>query len=799
MREHQPMPPAREGAQADAVGMPSAAARQPLPAGAARWATVYVDADGVPRQSRTPVPVDSMDRRTTHVQFECPHTERADDGTTNLARVRCGHFVWLEPDAAAPYCPHHGTQLETAGSTAVSKSPLPWKAMGRAVEPTARPAWLLAGAAAVGISEQALQVSALYPAAATPALVVGAYLAIRGVQAIQYRRRDQPVRGRRLVKVRRRARAAAYLGATAGSWLTLVAATDPHTLVGATIWAMLPIAWAVGSATWWQYLARMRDRPAPPAEVETTAPVDEPPQEALDDAEAWRRDVAGGTPVLKHTAVDLDTWATDPGGRRMVVRATRGGITDEMLKQALPQIAGAFNVKRSAVGWVEEYEGSPRSLLLLVQPASPLNDDVPPRPIDEVPLDNAVVHMGMRIDGSDLTTRLFTLGWGAPGRFVVGTKGSGKTELIRRLTAAMLRARIRRADGSLTRLVAPFLHDPKRGADYGAVTRAVCGFSIESDTLHMIVDALIREMNRRYDGLAHTVWLDDKGRLREGEKPFDPTTMGPVISLIVDEFHEVAKDQQLLEKLEPMSRKMRAAGIEVTIASHMSTIGDTGSQVFRDMLAGGEAWLLRTTSGLNAALATGGQLIGDPRALPRVPGMVLQASGEGPTMQARVASSGSEGLYDELYDDANQPRFAPVDWPEATLEAFGSDFVEWMTASQNRPLGSGVPPVPLALRRKPGPVKSGPAGDARRAEDILRLILFEVAGPVTRSEVATHRMWSSNGYSDGATLTAAVRQAEDAGWLRRPKQGVYELTEAAREELAVAAEEMRDELDSDAA
>jgi hypothetical protein len=577
--------------------------------------------------------------------------------------------------------------------------------------------------------------------------------------------------------------------------LTLAAATDPHTPVGKVAWCSLPLWYALTAPTWWRYLGDLRNRPEPPGappapERATVAPPSAVDPAARRDADDWATEVAQSGTGLPHTFVDVTTWRADVGGRRMVIRAQRGALTDEKIRQAVPLIAAAFNVASSAIGWVAEYEGSPKSALLLVQPNSPLNDPVPWEPVDIVDVDNAVAHIGTRIDGSRLVTRLWTPSWGAPSRAVFGTKGSGKTEFERLLLLIMLKARVRGPNG-LVRLIAPFLHDPKLGKDFGAFRRQVCGFSTTSDCLHMIVEAFIREMDRRYSALALETWRDTKGRLQEGERPFDPATMGPVLSLVVDEFHMDAKDQALMAKLEPMARKMRAAGIEITTATHMATLGDTGSQAFRDMLAGGEATLFRTTSGLNAALATGGTLVGDPRALPRVPGMNLHASGEEQTMQARMAYVPSDELYDLLYDDDNRSRIQPVDWPQETLDAFGRDFVEWMRACQSRQPGDPAPPTPKAYVGSAAKARATVAADAKSSVDALRKILFAATGPVGRAQVAGHPLWQWGGVTS-TTLGNALRRGQDEGWLRKVTRGngvEYEMADAERERIQVVRSE----------
>lgn len=788
--EHRPaVIPARTG---QTTTVPPTA-RKPLPAGAVAWSQTYVDAQGLPQKSDFPVPVDGEGRRTDHIRHTCRgHIEI--DGV----KQPCDQVAWLLPADPARGCPDHIVKLEPAEKT--GRDPLlPWQAIGRAVGPAARPWWVIAVNAAAGIGAYAGGVPWWSVAAATPLLAAGAWRGCRDylTRAAVKRRSIEAgeTEGRRVDTIAARARAAGYMTAGSGTWITAAASTGqlaglldvPPADVAAVMAALLAGGWAAGSATWWNHLERLRNRPEPAAPETPTAVAAGPDPAAAKDAADWAADVATGE-GLAHTTVDLATWKADVGGRRMVIRARKGALTEERLQRAVPLIAAAFNVPIGSIGWVPQYEGSPRSALLLVQPNSPLNDPVAWDPVDVVPVGEAVAHIGTRIDGSRLVTRLWTPGWGAPSRLILGTKGSGKTEYLRLLLLAMLKARVQGPDGPV-RLVAPFLHDPKRGKDFGAFRRQVSGFSTTNDCLSMIVEALVREMDRRYDALGSDVWFDDLGRPREGETAFDPSVHGPIISLVIDELHEPAKFKPFIDASEPMARKMRAGGIEIVGATHKSTLDDTGSQGFRDMLAGGETTLFRTTLGLNAALATGGQLVGDPRALPRVPGMNLHASGEEDTMQARMAFVPSDELYNMLYDERNVSRIQPVSWPAETLEAFGPDFCEWMRACQARQPGDPAPPTPKAhidLGRR----QSVPAGDLDAAE-ALRQILFAAAKPVGRDDIVASPLWA--GRSATSTLTGALRTGQDAGWI--VKQGVarsttFELSPVERERMQVGADEM---------
>lgn len=774
-------------ADVKARGTASPVQRAPLPAGAAKWSKTYLGADGKPQASFTEVPVDANDRRTAHVRHTCK-------GQIEIGGVRqqCDHVMWLDGSEGPRFCPDHGCQLEPVEKIRVDGL---LRKVWQAIHLEVRPVYGLAAGLMAGVVLHRAGAPVWAPLVAAPVAAGVGYGVVWQFLTGRAKRSNPPkeITGRRLRKYQRRARLGAYTGLAGSGFLSVAAAVDPSTRAGQLVWGVALLPSVLCCVPWWRYRAAFRNRPEPVEETPEPVKVEPTPSkytpEALQDAAGWSETVAvtGGLPG---TSIDLDTWAPDPGGRRMVIRS-KGPITDEKMRQALPLIAAAFDVPRSSIGWVEEYEGSPRSALLLVQPKSPLNDGVAGKPVDILDIDNARAHMGMKIDGTDLHTTLWTPGWGAPSRIVLGCKGSGKSALLRRLLLVMLLARIQSPTGP-RRLIAPFLHDPKLGADYGAFRRQVCGFSITSETLHMIVEAFIREMDRRYIMIADTVWTDDKGREREGERPFDPTTMGPVLSLVLDEFHINAKDQALMGKLDPFARKMRAAGIEITFATHLATIGDTGSQGFRDMTAGGEAWLLRTTLGLNASLATGGQLVGDPRALPRVPGSLLHASGEEATMQARAAWDDPEDLYDLLYDDNNVSRVQPIDWPAETLEAFGRDFCQWMEDCQRRPIGSAAPGVPAGYKPAGGPTVA--PGDAK-AGDALLSILFVATRPLSRDEIVAHPLWSWS----VRTLSNELKRHQAEGRARKVDgTQTFELTPAYREhaeqQVAEQFEEQLEEL-----
>jgi hypothetical protein len=794
---HRPAPlPPRPG---PAVAAPQVAVKKPLPAGAVAWSRTYLDDRNRPMVADHQVPVDADQRRTPHVRHTCR-------GHIEVGGVKqdCDSVAWLLPGEKGRFCPDHGCPL-TPAEKAKGELLLPYAAMWRAVEPSARPLWVLLAELAAGIGEHAGHVPWWQPLAAAPLLVGGAYATTRTYLTKRGVRRGKleqgQTDGRRVDTVGRRARTAAYTGAVAGGWLTLAAATDPHTPAGKVAWCSLPLWYALAAPTWWRYLGDLRNRPEPestppaPAAVEVKLSADE--MSAAEASATWVREVG-----IAGTQLDPATWQRIACGWQAVILATKRGALGQLggdnMKATIRRVAAAFDVPKSAVTWIEEHEDSPNKALLLIQPNNPLRDGqvwAGPASI-RITGSRIEAEVGRMIDGSLMVETLFRFGQGAPGGLTVGTTGSGKSERLRlKLLIERWASYVDPKTGQRKGLFLSFLHDPKRLESFAEFRNAVHGYGITRDDAHIMVDAFLREMVRRYDYLASLKWVDRKGRPRVGSVKWNPLVHGPIISVIWDEHHELAGDQEFTRKSEKLARYIRACAMRAEIASHMSTIGDTGSQALRDMVAGGRATLLRTTSGLNAALATGGQLTADPRGLPKVPGMCLVADGEAATLMGRHAfvpgeeSDAERTLYDWLFDDNNRPIGYPAEVPPETAEAFGREFMEWMAAGR-REGGRGEAPS-RAGRQRAATV------DAANSADALRKILFAATAPVGRAQIAGHPLWQWGGVTS-TTLGNALRRGQDEGWLRKVTRGngvEYEMTDAERERIQAA----RDEQDEAAA
>jgi hypothetical protein len=668
---------------------PTAPVTQPGggPSGGGRKSTWFIDADGRHRTSRIPVPVDKFGRLAGSA-WKCPKDAEP---------------TWMPTNTKdKPVCEVHDRFMEPAS---LRRAPvLPWRGLWDAVERPLRPVWTLPALAAVGIAVDAAPIPAVVLVGAAPLVGEAARRATARVKATRAAKGSlgdaEDVEHFRLLiselapTFARTARLVGY-GTTAGLlWLGLADALDaghptPWTAAALSVAALA--AWAPFAGAWWRRLRAERDKPAPQPTRPAAPP--EPSADELSAAEAaktWRSEMnADGTKL------DEGTWQKIACGWQAVVVATKRGALNalggDFTNTTIKRVAAAFDVPKSAVTWLEEYEDSPNKALLLVQPSNPLAEPQLWGGPSTVDMGAGVAESGRLIDGTVMYDTLYRYGWGAPSEVALGTTGGGKSQrarkrmLIERYASFVDDTGVRRG----THLT--ILHDPKRLETYAEFRDAVFAYGITRDDAHIIVDALNRECERRYDWLSTQEWTDAKGRSRRGGLAWNPLIHGPVISHFWDEFHFLTGDGEFVKKLETLGRLQRAAGMRAMLLSHMGTLGDTGSQALRDMLASGRATLFRTTSAMNAGLVTGGQLTGDPRALPRQPGMCFVADGETASMMGRESyvpgdedaeKLGATSLYDWLFDDDNNPIGFPAEVPPETAEAFGEEFMQWAEAGR---------------------------------------------------------------------------------------------------------------------
>lgn len=728
----------------------------------ARMSRTYYDTTGRERRSASEVPVDQY-------------------GTITGTQYRCrqhGVAGWFPLSSkTAPACERCGRRMVVM--EVASPSMVPWRDLRAAADRPMRPVWglLVAGGAAVFVD-----------AAGVPALVLAGLAPVAGVVArrVAVTRYADPA-----IPAAHRAAVARAVGwVAAGGFLAAVAAAacglDVATWPGRFAAAVVVAAW-LGPAAWWWRSERRRPEPAPVVVQREKTPDELAAAEA---AKLWRVEVAA-----EGTALDPATWKEIPcGWQAMVVASKRGALNTlggEFVKATVKRVAAAYDVPFSAITWIEAYDGSPNKALLLVQPNNPLSAGQVwggPSTVDMV---KGVAESGRLIDGNAMFDTQYRYGWGAPSEIVLGTTGGGKSMRARKKMIIERYSTVVDAGGVRRGAFITILHDPKRMESYAEFRDAVHAYGTTRDDAHIIIDALLNEMFRRYDLLAGLEWTDGKGRTRRGGLAWDPAVHGPIISHYWDEFHELAGDGEFVKKLEKLARYQRACAMRATLLSHMGTLGDTGSQALRDMLSGGRATLFRTTSALNAGLVSGGQLNVDPRTLPREPGMCFVVDGDTPPIMGRESyiPGGEEpgNVYDWLFDDSNSPIGFPAEIPPETAEAFGTEFMEWAAAGR-------LPEGRAHWRPTSAPAATTVKADVKSIDAVLAA-LSTSAVPLGMDALQATSVVAAGGWSTRA-IRGALQKLREQGLVFTSGNGVltrHELTPQARADMeaqsAAAAEQ----------
>lgn len=788
-------------------------ARRTVPEGAARMSRMWVDDRGRPQVTAYEVPVDDADRRTAHQRRVC----RGKEEVAGVVQP-CSVVDWSLPGAPTRFCPGHGAPLAVSDQ---DKAEFPARKVWNRIKERA---YVAAGIVAVGgtggLAEAvdlpwwgtAAQIAAMPAVVASSGPLASWWLTRRDIANNRPDPGDQVGGKRRRNTIARRARCVTYSTIGGTGWVA-VADLLGLDLTSASGWSLLGLLVGGGIIATRPYLrwidSQQRKAPERPAPEPDDEEIPAGAQEALD----WAEHVAV-TGVLPNTQLVAGSWRQVTGGWGMLIRGTKPGaisidtILDAAAKAKRLTIAQTYKVKPKALNFVEEND--PNVVLMLVQPKPPLADVrlwLGPESIT-VTESSITAVTGRKVDGSQMVEPFFKRGWGAPSKIVLGTTGSGKSEAIRKQLIIQRWAHYTDGKGNKHGLFATFLHDFKRYESYSEFRRNVHAAGCTVEDAWIMLEALIREMDRRYDMLAGHTWVDRRKREREGGIKFNPRIHGPVLGWVIDEFHEIANDTKFVAKLELLARKMRACGIYVVIGTHLATLSDTGSRGLRDMLSGGYAILGRTTDGLTSVI-TGGTLTLDPRQLPKVPGYCLVADGEERTMEARqdwipndeeAEALGDDvwSCYDWMRNADNNPIGYPAVLPPETLAAFGDDWVEWAEAGKQP---GGREASGWKARKSAVPPPTVGEGE-KSAEEAIVKVLWAVKEPldIDGIDAGLAPFRKAGGKCSTRTARAILKKLIDAkdGPVCRSKHGFYALKDAYREEVKARAVEALGEAFEDA-
>lgn len=227
--------------------------------------------------------------------------------------------------------------------------------------------------------------------------------------------------------------------------------------------------------------------------------------------------------------------------------------------------------------------------------------------------DTGLAPIGIYYDGEPAHYRFFLPGSGAVHSFLTGTSGSGKSRLIDALLAIERRSP----------LVCSIVIDPQAGLSLPDWPDGVAVFAPGNDfgiVVLRAVHAIMKERANRYNRMK---WTDDKGRERVGRAFFVPGDPDPLLSLTLDEAHDLLNDPQHGEEavkiVGDLAKEARKVGIKFRLANQSPNASELGGEtLIRDILQGGNNAVLRSGSSATGKRAAGTALGDiDPGAIPK--------------------------------------------------------------------------------------------------------------------------------------------------------------------------------------
>ncbi|GIM88732.1 hypothetical protein [Paractinoplanes toevensis] len=790
------------------MAAPTTAPRQPAPpsatrppAGAAKLTKIYLDDKGIPQRSLTPVPVDENDRRTPHLQYQCPYLKTVNGG----GKERCSTKEWLLPDDDAPFCPRHGKQLEPekSGPSALEQTVRDaLRLHGRSAAP-----WL--GPAAAGVYDVGAHLGGLgtlETGAAVPALAAGTYVIARRTLTARALKRGRIERGqkagRRILALKGEARRYAWYAGEAGLWLAALAGTDVFHLPGLIVAGLGMARWAFASRTWWQNAEQRRNRAAE-VTVDTTQAATTPAAEAPDPDRlraltTWATLIGcvggplAGTELVDFTklpACEVNTASRTmlPNWSAKVVAKVEGSINmREPRPNLLGRIAAAFRCTYADVSFSAD-ESDLSIGWLRVQPDNPLAETrmwTGPAATDWKAGRSIV---GRFDDGAALLYQWWTK-TGAVHDLISGCTGSGKSELVAQLLLASLHS---------NGLVIDWVGDPQGGQSYGALKDAVDWFARDKSEIKLMLLAAVKEMQRRNDELS-----------RNNIKTWSASTAMPLLVITLDEVQSYIDDPDILALVEMLVGQARKCGIKMRLITQIPAAYNLGGSTYiKEQLKAGQTLIFRAMTDVAGRSATDGDVPVDPTMLPLVWGKNTCAAGEstaglmfaqglnGRDVYGRADYTG-ERMEKWLVDSAGDPSVNPgLFGPEAQresgvlwgdrkeraaklLKAGRSDadllpggraleLIEQASAAWD-PLAADGSPVEAAPPKAPDGAKAKVLAACReltvehgRAEK--KAVVARVKGQVAET-----------------TVTSALTDLLETGAIRRISFGVYEVPGVAR-------------------
>jgi hypothetical protein len=338
--------------------------------------------------------------------------------------------------------------------------------------------------------------------------------------------------------------------------------------------------------------------------------------------------------------------------------ATQNAISaTEMVMSAYDAEPGSLVIEPTASGRASEAR-------LLVLSRNPLHDTLPwPGPATFDPA-TGISPIGIYADGEPALYRFYQPGSGAVHDLIAGAIGSGKSRVVDELLA------IERASG----LIVSWVIDPQRGQSLPDWMDNVPWSARDLEEGMRMLRSVHRVMLARNAYFATMPWIDDKGRQRRGKAHFDPTPEIPLLSVTIEEAHQLLRLEEARDLVEDITKMSRKCGVRMRLIVQVPLLDQLGgSTTIRDSLASGNVIVFRTANPLSGQVAFNGSIPVDPHRLPRTFPNGKPTGGMGYLLGASSRPAAMRTYY---LDDAFQwaTTGTPVELDNLSVMAAGPDY-----------------------------------------------------------------------------------------------------------------------------